>query len=109
MASVCNVFRRMRKNRRLYIGEAGILALHPIATGYGECLRDFGMADEEFERFVSFVHDALKAERSGFSIWQLLAQRTTTDEEAFERFFSLLQEFDECQKSETEDSRCLKS
>lgn len=104
MASVLTLFRRMRKNRRLYVGDDSILAMRHIVTGYGECLRDFGTPDEEFERFASFVHDALKAERGGCSIWRLLAQRTPTDEEAFERFFSLLQAFDETRKNGTEDS-----
>lgn len=104
MASVLTLFRRMRKNRRLYIGDDGILVMHHIVTGYGECLRGFRMPDEEFERFASFVHDALKAERGGCSIWRLIAQTTSADEEAFERFFSLLQAFDETRKNGTEDS-----
>lgn len=98
MPKILNVFRRMEKNRRLYIGNDGILAMHHLVTGYAECLRDFGiLQDEEFGRFVDFVHDSLNKEMSGFSIWQLIAAETSTDDEAFELFFSLLNKFDEQQ------------
>lgn len=96
MVGVLNLFRRMKKNRRLYIGNDNILAMQHIVAGYGECLRDFGIfQDEEFEKFIRFVHDALKAEMSGVSIWRLIAQKTHTDDEAFELFFLLLNKFDE--------------
>lgn len=95
MAGVLNFFRKMEKNRRLYIGDDGILAMQHIVSGYGGCLRDFGiLRDEEFERFVRFVHDALKMEMSGISIWRLIAEKTYTDDEAFDLFFSLLSKFD---------------
>ena len=98
MAGVLTLFRRMKKNRRLYIGNDTILAMQHIVSGYGECLRDFGiLQDEEFERFVRFVHDALKVEMSGVSIWRLIAEKTYTDDEAFDLFFSLLSKFDEQQ------------
>ena len=98
MAGVLNLFRRMKKNRRLYIGNDSIFAMQHIVSGYGECLRDFGiLQDEEFEHFVHFVHDALKVEMSGVSIWRLIAQKTHTKDEAFDLFFSLLSEFDEQQ------------
>lgn len=98
MAGVLNTFRRMKKNRRLYIGNDGILAMHHIVSGYAECLCDFGiLQDEEFGRFVDFVHDSLNKEMSGFSIWQLIDEKTSTDDEAFNLFFSLLNEFDEKQ------------
>ena len=96
MVGVLNLFRRMKKNRRLYIGNDNILAMQHIVAGYGECLRDFGIfQDEEFEKFIRFVHDALKVEMSGVSIWRLIAQKTHTDDEAFELFFLLLNKFDE--------------
>ena len=96
MVGVLNLFRRMKKNRRLYIGNDNILAMQHIVAGYGECLRDFGFfQDEEFEKFIRFVHDALKVEMSGVSIWRLIAQKTHTDDEAFELFFLLLNKFDE--------------
>lgn len=98
MAGVLNLFRRMRINRRLYIGNDSILAMQHIASGYGECLRDFGVfRDEEYERFVRFVHNALNAEMGGVSIWRLIAEKTSTDDEAFDLFFSLLSKFDEQQ------------
>ena len=75
MVGILNLFRRMKKNRRLYVGNDSILAMQHIVSGYGECLRDFGIfQDEEFERFVRFVHDALKTEMSGISIWRLIAE-----------------------------------
>lgn len=98
MVGILNLFRRMKKNRRLYIGNDSILAMQHIVSGYGECLRDFGIfQDEEFERFVRFVHDALKTEMSGISIWRLIAEITYTDDDAFDLFFSLLSKFDEQQ------------
>lgn len=98
MTGVLNTFRRMKKNRRLYIGNDGILAMHHIVSGYAECLYDFGiLQDEEYGRFVHFVHDSLNKEMSGFSIWQLIDEKTSTDDEAFDLFFALLKEFDEQQ------------
>lgn len=98
MAGVLNAFRRMKRNRRLLIGNNGILAMHHIVAGYAECLFDFGIPqDEEFGRFVQFVHDSLNKKMSGFSIWQLIDQETSTDDEAFDLFFSLLSEFDKQQ------------
>lgn len=95
MTDILSLIRRMRKNRRLYIGNDGILAMHHLVTGYGVCCYDFGiLRDEEFERFVLFVHEKLKLEMSGFSIWRLIAERTSTDDEAFELLFALLDEFD---------------
>lgn len=96
MTGILNSFRRMKKNRHLYIGDANILAMHHIATGYAECLYDLGiLRDEEFGRFIPFVHDKLNEKMSGFSIWQLIDKRTSTDDEAFDLFFSLLHDFDE--------------
>lgn len=98
MAGVLNALRRMKKNRRFYIGNDGILGMQHIVTGYGECLRDFGiLQDEEFERFVCFVHDALEAEMGAASIWRLIDEKTSSDNEAFGLFFSLLNEFDQQQ------------
>lgn len=96
MAGILELFRRIKKNRKLYVGNDGILAMQHIVTGYGECLRDFGiLQDEEYECFVFFVHDVLKMERGGPSIWRLIAEKTHTDDEAFNLFFSLLCKFDE--------------
>lgn len=96
MASVLNLFRRMQKNRRLFIGNDGILAMQHIVSGYSFCLRDFEiLQDEAYERFVRFVHDALNVEMGASSIWRLIAERTSTDDEAFDLFFSLLRQFDE--------------
>lgn len=98
------MFRRMKKNRRLYIGNDSILAMQHLSSGYGECLRDFGIPqDAEFERFVRFVHDALKAEMGGTSIWRLIAEGTQTDDEAFDLFFLLLSKFDEQQSQQPLD------
>ena len=80
------MFRRMKKNRRLYIGNDSILP-----------------QDAEFERFVRFVHDALKAEMGGTSIWRLIAEGTQTDDEAFDLFFLLLSKFDEQQSQQPLD------
>lgn len=96
MAGVLNAVRRMKKNRRLYIGNDGILAMQHIVSGYGECLRDLGIPrDEEFECFVHFVHDALGEEMGAASIWRLLAEKTASDDEAFDLLFSILRQFDE--------------
>lgn len=96
MVSVLNLFKRMKKNRRLYIGNDNILAMQHIVSGYGECLRDLGFSqDKEYEHFVRFVYETLKVEKSGISIWRLIAERTQTDDEAFDLFFLLLSKFDE--------------
>lgn len=98
MTGILNLLRRMKANRRLYIGNDGILAMQHIVTGYGECLRDLGMIqDDAYELFVRFVHDALNAEMGGASIWRLIDERTSSDDEAFDLFFSLLNEFDKPQ------------
>lgn len=95
MTGILSLIRRMRKNRRLYIGNDGILAMHHIVTGYGVCQADFGfLHDEEFERFVRFVYEKFELEMSAFSIWRLIDERTSTDDEAFELLFALLDEFD---------------
>lgn len=107
MAGLLNLFRKMEKNRRLYIGNDCILAMHHIASGYGECLRDFGiLQDEEFDRFIRFVHDALNVEMGGVSIWRLIAEKTHTDDEAFDLFFSLLNKFDEQQTALSSPPPC---
>lgn len=102
MNGTLSLIRRMRKNRRLYIGNDGIPAMQHIVNGYGICLHDLGLPrDEEFEcfvRFVRFVHDALKLEMGGLSIWRLIDDRTDDDDEAFELLFALLDEFDAQQK-----------
>lgn len=67
MTGILSLIRRMRKNRRLYIGNDGILAMRHIVTGYGVCCYDFGiLRDEEFERFVLFVHEKFKPEKANF-------------------------------------------
>lgn len=99
MNGTLSLIRRMRKNRRLYIGNDGIPAMQHIVNGYGICLHDLGLPrDEEFERFVRFAHDALKLEMGGPSIWRLIDERTDDDDEAFELLFALLDEFDAQQK-----------
>lgn len=98
---ILSVFRRMERNRRLYIGNDGILAMQHIVFGYGLCQDDFGIhKDEEFERFVHFAHDALNVQWGAFSIWRIIDNKTSSDDEAFDLFFSLLHRFDEREKND---------
>mgnify|MGYP007084622688 FL=1 len=95
MAGILNVYRRMERNRRLWIGTAGFFALWHFTSGYHECMCDLGQpVDAEYFRFVRFVFRSLDEPWGALSFWMLIAQRTASDEEAFDLFFSLLKRFD---------------
>ena len=50
--------------------------------------------DAEYFRFVRFVFRSLDEPWGALSFWTLIAQRTASDEEAFDLFFLLLKRFD---------------
>lgn len=96
MAGVLDVFRKMRRNRCLWIGTDGFFSLWHFKSGYHECLYDLGQPqDEEYFRFERFVFNSLNEPEGALSIWTLISQRATSDEEAFDMFFSLLKSFDQ--------------
>lgn len=95
MSGILDLFRRVERNRYLYIGDAGFNALWHLKTGYQVCLSDNAIqTSDEYERFEGFVRNSLNEEEGPLSIWTLIANHTTTDGEAFSLFFSLLNEFD---------------
>lgn len=89
---------KSRKFRLLHIGDNDIQALRHFMNGYWLCLQAHSLEyDGEFDQFMEFVSDALGARRIGYSIWELIEQKTASKEEAFEMFFSFVDEY--CRKT----------
>lgn len=95
MNSILDLFRKMERNRYLYIGNAGFDALKHLKTGYQICIRDNSLqTNNDYDHFEHFVRSSLNEEDGPLSIWTLIANNTTSDDEAFQLFFSLLKRYD---------------
>lgn len=94
MTSFLNLLIQISKKRRLYIGNAGIKSLHHVRTGYEMCLEHNGIVDDgEFKKFELFAFKSLGEPFGALSIWSVIANRTKSDDEAFDLLFTLLNEY----------------
>ena len=81
----------VRARPGMYIGSKSGTVLYHHMTGFGEALRYAGKADPEYERFKAFVWGKLP---NGERDWLRDAHvRGLTEEEAFEEFFALWDEY----------------
>ena len=99
MNDLLNHYKDMANKRwRLYIGDSDFIALRHICTGYHMCMADNAIPDNgSFQKFESFVFDKLNTFEGTLSIWKEILEHTQSDEEAFNLFFSLVEEF--CEKN----------
>lgn len=98
MKDLLRLLATIKKRRKLFIGDGDLMALSHLVTGYYLCLQDHGIdIDAQWRAFDDFVHNMFGIERDARSLWYLIIGRSKDNDEAFDMFFRLLEQY--CQKN----------
>src|SRR5690554_1976441 len=87
---------KIKQRPEMYLGKKSITLLHIFLGGYDLCYYEhFGPANdlEQFQQFEEFVRLKYNASKSYYNWAGNILNNSTSEEEAFDRFFELLEEF----------------
>lgn len=98
MTSLETVLKKIKSDPRLFLGEKDLMRLRSFISGYLVCEADNGknesmMLFEEFKKYFNSIYGI----RSYYDCFSILRQEYS-DEEAFDKFFGLFDQFLEQRK-----------
>lgn len=86
----------VKKRPSMFLGKASIEMLGVFINGYMICKRETDIHADFFPGFGEFIED--KYDKGGTDSFEIIIRSiTTSDEEAFYKFFELLEEFQDKQ------------
>ena len=94
MSSIISILRRIDEKPLLYLGKKDIGRLRFFITGYLICEEDNNQSEstEIFESFKKYF-DTIYGIRSYYDYASVLRQQFNSEEEAFDKFFELFNQF----------------
>ena len=94
MASIITVLKRIEENPLLYLGKKDVGRLRNFITGYLICEEDNGKNESTFifESFKDYFN-SIYGLRSYYDYSSVIRQECQSEEEAFDKFFQLFNEF----------------
>ena len=86
---------KIKERPSLYLGKKSLTLLHVFLGGYDTCYYDYfeKTAKTSFDGFEEFIRAKYNASKSYFNWAGNILNNTKTEEEAFDKFFELYDEF----------------